>query len=50
MDWENIIAYWEESEWSETLANKCGSFQEQMGFMVVIAMQPQENFAIFTLI
>ena len=28
-DWENTVAYWEESEWSEVLANKCGSFQKQ---------------------
>ena len=30
-DWENIIAYWEESEQSKALANKCGSFQKQLG-------------------
>ena len=30
-DWENIIAYWEESEQSEALANKLGLFQIQLG-------------------
>ena len=28
IDWENIFVYWEESEWSETLANKGGLFQK----------------------
>ena len=44
-DWENI-AYWE-GEQSKMLANKCGSF---MGFGEVVTGQPQEEFAIFTLI
>ena len=30
-DWENIFAYWEESEQSEALANMCGLFQKQLG-------------------
>ena len=30
-DWENIIAYWVESEQSEVLVKKCGSFQKQLG-------------------
>ena len=29
-DWE-MIAYWEESDWSETLSCNCGSFQKQLG-------------------
>ena len=29
-DWENIIAYWEESELREALANKCNSLQKQL--------------------
>ena len=57
--YENIIAYWEESEWNEALVNKCGSSKKQLGgdwggggvgrVMVVTAMQPQENIEIFTI-
>ena len=36
-NWENIIAYWEESERSEALANK---FQQWWN---LAAVQPQEN-------
>ena len=44
-DWEIIIAYWEEFEQSEALANKCGLLQKIAGwFGVVAAVQPQENF------
>ena len=42
-----IIAYWEESEWSEALANKCGSFRKQMGVGAVIAVKPQKNLSSF---
>ena len=31
IDWENVIIYWEKSEQSKTLANKCGWFQNQLG-------------------
>ena len=37
IDWENIIAYWEESEWSKALANKCRQWWN-LG-----RVQPQEN-------
>ena len=30
-DWENIIVYLEESEWSKALGNKCGLFQKKLG-------------------
>ena len=37
--WENIIAYLEESEWSEALANNFSPFQKTAGgFMVVAAV------------
>ena len=55
-DWEIIIAYWEESEQSEMLANKCALFQKTTGtsggFLGegVIAVKPPENFAILILI
>ena len=49
--WEIIIGYWEKSERSEALANKCGFFQKRAdGFGVVAAVQPQEICVIFTLI
>ena len=32
-DWENISAYWEESEQSETLGDKYGLLQIQLGSM-----------------
>ena len=30
-DWENIIAYWEESEQSKVYVNMCGLFRIQLG-------------------
>ena len=30
-DWENIIAYWEESEPSKALWDKCGLLQKRAG-------------------
>ena len=50
-DWEIIIAYQGESDWSEGLTKNCGLFQKTTwGFGVVAAVQPQENLANFTLI
>ena len=53
--WKRVEIYYcmlgEESERSEASANKWGLFQKHlMGFGVVVAVQPQENVAIFTLI
>ena len=33
-DWENIIAYWEESKQSKALVDKCGSLHTKNGFWV----------------
>ena len=50
-DWENIIAYWEESKQSKALAGKCDSFHTVNRWWVWRqAAQLQENFAIYTLI
>ena len=32
-DWEILLHYWEKSEWSKKLANKCGSFGKQLQMM-----------------
>ena len=51
IDWENIVAYWEDSERGEVLTNKCGLYQKELvRVSVVAAVQPQEIVAIFTLI
>ena len=47
-NYENIIAYSEESEQSEVYANKCGLFGIHLGGLG--SVPPQENLTIFTLI
>ena len=47
-NYENIIAYSEESQRSEMYANKCGLFQIHFGDLRLV--QSQENVTIFILI
>ena len=50
-DWENIIAYWEESKQRKALADKCDSLYTVNDWWIWgRPAQPQENFAIYTLI
>ena len=46
LNWEIIIAYWEESVLSEVLVNKCGLFQKQLRVGVVAAVQWLGNWKI----
>ena len=48
-DWENI-AYYEDPEESEVLANKCVCFPQVQFCEVMGKSQPHEHFSIFTLI
>ena len=49
-DWEDNIAYWEESKESEASTNKCDSFYCKNWWVWGQAAQPQKNFEIYTFI
>ena len=46
-DWENIIVYLEESEWSKALGNKCGLFQKKLGSLGWHISDASEKFCNF---